>query len=220
MDALDGEDFRDIEGFDGYQVSNMGRVRSRRVNGKNPRGEWIILNPTPDRRGYPRACLFRNGRKIFRRVHRLVLETFVGPRPDGMDGCHDPDPDPANNRLSNIRWDTHESNMKDSIRHGRRPRGERASCVKLNDSKVQLIRFLMNYHDGCQTTLGRIFGAHGSRINRIFHRKSWAHVPDVDRDQAPPLKDWFDSLGMALPESFRTHRGRPRTLGLHQTATA
>ena len=36
-------------------------------------------------------------------VHTLVLETFVGPRPDGHDADHI-DGDRLNNRLENLRW--------------------------------------------------------------------------------------------------------------------
>lgn len=47
-----------------------------------------------------------------RAVHLYVLETFVGPRPEGMQACHG-DGDPANNRLSNLRWDTCSNNNLD-----------------------------------------------------------------------------------------------------------
>ena len=42
-------------------------------------------------------------------LHRVVLETFVGPCPDGMEGGHY-DGDPGNNRLENLRWDTRRVN--------------------------------------------------------------------------------------------------------------
>jgi len=52
-----------------------------------------------------------------KRVHRLVLEAFIGPAPKGTICCHN-DGDPTNNRLENLRWDTHSSNTRDAIRHG------------------------------------------------------------------------------------------------------
>lgn len=44
-------------------------------------------------------------------IHRLVLETFVGPPPDGCE-CDHIDRDPSNNKLENLRWVTHYENMK------------------------------------------------------------------------------------------------------------
>jgi hypothetical protein len=52
-------------------------------------------------------------------VHRLVLEMFVGPCPEGMECCHAPDKTRSNNRLENLRWDTHLENMRDRKRYGR-----------------------------------------------------------------------------------------------------
>lgn len=51
-------------------------------------------------------------------VHRLVLEAFVGPCPSGCEGCHY-DGNPANNIVSNLRWDTTKNNCLDKRRHGR-----------------------------------------------------------------------------------------------------
>jgi hypothetical protein len=85
---------RPIPGFPNYGVSDEGRVWNYR------RQKWLKDRRTAkgrvevilvDQAGRRRSCL----------VHRLVLLTFVGPCPAGMEGCHDPDHDPSNNRLSN-----------------------------------------------------------------------------------------------------------------------
>ncbi len=78
---------------------------------------------TRTKKGYMTVglCLEGDGRQTQFRVHRLVLETFVGLCPDGMEACHR-NGDPGDNKLSNLRWDTHENNMLDAVRHGtRRP---------------------------------------------------------------------------------------------------
>lgn len=53
-----------------------------------------------------------------RLLHRLILETFVGPCPPGMQCCHYNDIK-TDNRLENLRWDTPEANMRDALRNGR-----------------------------------------------------------------------------------------------------
>jgi hypothetical protein len=131
------EEWRDIEGWPSYQVSDHGRIRAlaKVVPRFNPRWNCestihrkprlLKLNKhhALDRKGRkrpsPPALMVRlqiqNIGKTFY-VHRLVLQAFIGPCPEGYEACHE-DGDPFNNRLSNLRWDTHVENIKDSIRH-------------------------------------------------------------------------------------------------------
>lgn len=67
--------------------------------------------------GYWRVGLTRNGKSVKKLVHRLVLEAFTGPCPDGMEGCHN-DGDRANSRLVNLRWDDRSGNNLDKREHG------------------------------------------------------------------------------------------------------
>lgn len=98
-----------IEGYGGlYEVSDLGNVRSldRVVETSNGqvreyRGKELAKNP--DKNGYLRARLARKGNQSIFFIHRLVLEAFVGECPEGMKTRH-LDGDPANNRLSNLKW--------------------------------------------------------------------------------------------------------------------
>ena len=57
-----------------------------------------------------------------------MLETFVGPAPEGLIACHN-DGNPAHNMLDNLRWDTPSANQLDSTKHGR-TKGSRTHCAK------------------------------------------------------------------------------------------
>ncbi|WHP18827.1 NUMOD4 motif-containing HNH endonuclease [Cellulomonas sp. ES6] len=122
-----------VLGYEGlYEVSDLGRVRSMPREVQNGRGVMVaggrLLKPTvSERRGSLIVSLSVHNRAESRLVHRLVLESFVGPRPDGMEACHG-DGDPGNNRLSNLRWDTHESNMDDQRRHGTNHNSRKRRC--------------------------------------------------------------------------------------------
>lgn len=98
-----------IPGFPLYEVSPDGRVRNA------SRGTLRKIHSDAD--GYQRVCLNRDGRGFQRYVHRLVLEAFVGPCPQGMEGCHQ-DGNKRNNVITNLRWDTHEANIIDLVRSG------------------------------------------------------------------------------------------------------
>lgn len=92
------EEWRPVVGFEGlYEVSNLGRLRGARRKGTDGR----ISRPC----GYVRIRLYRDGVGYAVKVHRLVLEAFVGPCPSEMEGCHN-NGKPDDNRVTNLRWDT------------------------------------------------------------------------------------------------------------------
>lgn len=114
------EQWKPVPGYEGsYEVSDQGRVRSldRLVPGKDGRVTRFhgrVLKPWENQVGHKYVQL---GRKDKRIVHRLVLETFVGPCPEGMEACHWNDV-PGDNRLENLRWDTRRANSLDRQRNG------------------------------------------------------------------------------------------------------
>ena len=139
-----------IPGYEGiYEVSDHGRVRgldreiNRGASGKL-RIHGQILKPQPLRR-YRAVRLKVHGRKRVALIHRLVLEAFVGPCPEGMEACHW-DGDPTNNRVENLRWDTRSANARDRVRHGthnmtskrERPRGHLLEGDNLVPSRSKL----------------------------------------------------------------------------------
>ena len=97
-----------VPGFDKYEVSNLGRVKS------HSRGAPRILRPGPTNYGHLSVVL---GRGNTRMVHALVLTAFVGPRPPGAD-CRHLDGDPTNNHLANLRWGSRTENILDAVAHG------------------------------------------------------------------------------------------------------
>lgn len=99
-ESTSAESWRPVAGYeDRYLVSDQGRVWSTRA------GRCLRLS-FHSGGGYLLACL--SGRT--RSVHRLVLEAFVGSCPEGMECCHGPG-GPTDNRLVNLRWDTHQANL-------------------------------------------------------------------------------------------------------------
>lgn len=61
-------------------------------------------------------------------VHHLVLEAFVGPRPEGTEALHANDVG-DDNRLVNLRWGTHSENVLDSVRNGTHNQVAKTQCV-------------------------------------------------------------------------------------------
>lgn len=166
--------YRDIPGFPGYRVGDDGSVWLRR----QVDGQWHPIRPRATARW---GHLFVSMLDAARRphscfVHRLVLTAFVGPCPPGMEACHDPDPNPADNRLVNLRWDTHRANVADQIRHGTRARGERRPCAKLTAEQAVAIRIEYAAGRTSQRKLAAKYGVGQTTIQDLLERRTWTHV--------------------------------------------
>ncbi|MFL1432774.1 MULTISPECIES: HNH endonuclease [unclassified Nocardiopsis] len=139
--TLPGEEWRPIAGTDGvYEVSNLGRVRSWT---SVSRGQVIKPQPHQDR-----YLAFWTGPKL-RLLHRVVLETFVGPRPDGM-VCRHLDGDRMNCRLDNLRWGTAAENMRDSIEHGTHANARKTHCPAGHEYTPENTRIDGRGHRACR----------------------------------------------------------------------
>lgn len=117
--------------------------------------------------------LHREGKKFRRYVHHLVLETFGGPRPQGL-VCRHLDGNPANNVLENLEWGTYAENEADKLRHGTRARGETARS-KLSEEEVLELR--RRKSEGVPTrVLASDYGVTTQNIEAIVCGKSWKHL--------------------------------------------
>jgi hypothetical protein len=166
------EQWRTVECCPYYDVSDAGRVRSWKANRWGRAAEPRILKATPDIQGYPAVNL---GRKT-RRVHRLVMQAFVGPCPDGHEVNHI-NSDRTDCRLSNLEYVTRVGNMRHAYDYGflvapEPPRGTQHPLSKLTDDIVREIR--TSPDNGC--VLGRKFGVTPQVIYRVRSRKMWKHV--------------------------------------------
>ena len=168
--------YRPIEGFEGYRVGSDGTVWSRWThNGHQPRrlGDmWRQLKTQRDRGGYLTLLLCRDGRPYRRRVHRLVLEAFVGPRPNGMEACHN-DGVPTNCSVGNLRWDTATANQLDRLTHGTHSRGTRNGNARLTEEAVREIR-AARATGATAKSLAEIHGVTASHIRLVARCGRWS----------------------------------------------
>ena len=107
----DGVEYREIPGYPGYWAGTDGSIWSVRRKNYLPKKRKPSRLPT----GYLSLCLGNGWPQRY--VHHLVLEAFVGPRPEGTECCHG-NGIRSDNRLCNLRWDTHKENYADAVRHG------------------------------------------------------------------------------------------------------
>ena len=141
-----------VVGYEGlYEVSDRGHVRSLARPVRRGSGMWTqpgrIMRPAVRKCGHLHLVLCKDGRQVTRLVHHLVLAAFVGPCPDGLEGCHD-NGNPSDNTPGNLRWDTRSSNVLDSVKHGTHNHASLTEC-----------------RNGHQLSPDNVYPAHPSRPN-------------------------------------------------------
>ena len=179
-------------GFMGYRVGRDGSVWTQiktkaKSSGRGVEpylsGQWRKLKPIKrnKKRGQDYLVVTLNNRPSKSKsvsVHLLVLEAFVGQKPDGMQCLHK-NGKADDNRLSNLRWGTSAENAEDRKIHGRATEGERHGMAKVTIDIVKEIR------ETCKprskqfgpTALGRKYGLSRYQVWSIWTRRSWKCVP-------------------------------------------
>ncbi len=122
------EEFKDINGYDGYQIGNLGSIRKKmkmgykEITSHNRKGYW--------------CCYVRiNGKPMVLNTTRLVAEAFVD-KPEGCNYIHYIDGDKSNYAADNLKWVT----MKDIVK------GKKDKCKKPVDMKgVQYLPYFKKF---------------------------------------------------------------------------
>lgn len=178
---MDEEIWKPIPNHPGYDVSNLGRVRSYWDNASNIHKEptrilWERLSDN----GYVSHRIKDKDRKIkYIGAHRLVALAFIGPPPYGSKSyvCHN-DGIKSNNRLENLRYDTPKANSADAIVHGVQVCGQNVNTAKLMPELVVAIRYLYGKGKVTQRQLADLFEMSRSQIGYIVRGESWSHLFD------------------------------------------
>ncbi len=171
---MNNEIWKIVPEHPGYEASSLGRIRSvtrevpHRRLGHTQTVQGQVLSPNRLPKGYRTVMLEGQRRRC---VHTLVLEAFVGPRPKGMQACHN-DGNPDNNRLDNLRWDTRDANERDKQKHGTY---NPAPAAKLTARQVKRIK--LRLADGHSLlSIAESYRMSLVAIERIQSGTSWRHL--------------------------------------------
>lgn len=181
---LENEIWKDIDGYDDYQVSNYGRIKSL----KNRKVK--ILEQIKDNSGYLFVNLYKNGKCESKRIHRLLFETFIVKLKD--DECiHHLDENKLNNYINNLQKMV---KFEHKIFHNsekNHPKGMLGKChseesKKLISKKLSgennpnhilikqdiiLIRKYLNENNLSQKKIAEIFGVSQPTVSKIKNNK-------------------------------------------------
>lgn len=172
------ENWKNIPMFHGFQASNLGNIRT--IDRLIPRGNHMInrksriLKQTKNKRGYLEVRILEVGKKpLVQVVHKLVMLTFVGPRPSGHQVNHK-NGIKTDNRLENLEWVSASDNMKHAYRLNLTSKnGQNNGRAKLTESDIITIREQCKVR-GSQKKLALQFGVTQTTISNIKSGKSWS----------------------------------------------
>lgn len=102
------EIWKDVEGVFGYQVSNLGRVRSLFSRG-GKRAYPRVMKGHIDSHGYVQVTISVDGKSKLMFVHRLVAKAFIS-NPLNLEMVNHKDENPLNNNVHNLEWCTRSYN--------------------------------------------------------------------------------------------------------------
>ena len=133
---MEEEIWKEIEWFDNYQISNLGRVKNIKFD--------RYVKPLLDNKGYLTVNLYKNGKMKRLLLHRLISIAFI-PNPENKPCIDHINTDRLDNRIENLRWCTQKENHNNPlsiVNHGNASRGRIVSEEqKKNQSEKMKGRF-------------------------------------------------------------------------------
>lgn len=129
------------------EASNLGRIRSKdryimRKDGKKCHVKGYILKQWLDRGSYLFVNFRVNGKKISRKVHRIIASAFI-PNPNNLPEVDHIDCDRTNNAVSNLRWVTRQENIvhRDRLGHTAKRNSPKKPVIAVNLETLEVCLF-------------------------------------------------------------------------------
>lgn len=164
-------EWRPVVGMEGfYEVSSDGRVRS--LSRFDRLGRWREGKElsTPFDGRYCYCGMTGGGRRISARVHCLVAEAFLGPRPDGHEVRHEDD-DGRHNDFRNLSYGTSKQNSDDQRRNKGFRKGRDHQNTVLTDQQITEIRLLGHGEIGQWADRNLVSRGHVYNVRAGYRRK-------------------------------------------------
>lgn len=111
------EQWKGVPNFDGYEVSDKGRVRSFRRRSYQNNGKGHILKPVISNKGYEQVSLYKDKKQYQKSIHRLVAESFI-PNPENKRTVNHKNCVKTDNQASNLEWATSSENVSHAYANG------------------------------------------------------------------------------------------------------
>lgn len=166
-----------VPGFEGaYEVSDQGRLKSlSRLLRSGRTCRERIINGSLNGAGRRVVTLNQDCRKRCCFIYQLVVEAFLGSRPEGY-VVHHRDGNPTNDCLENLEYTTFRQNKVYDSETGRAAHGERHGRSRFTTDQVLELRSLWETGEWKQRDLAKKYGVTQRAVWQVIHRHTWKHV--------------------------------------------
>ena len=152
-----------------YAISNTGKVASMKKG-------WLVLKGRRNSQGYVHVdlCDGKGGARNVK-VHILVAEAFLGPKPTPKHEVNHKNGVKADPNVENLEWVTRSENLHhrfDVLKHGAAP-GERNSHAKVTGADAREIRARRAAGERLKN-IAADYGISISNVSAIALGKTWA----------------------------------------------
>ncbi len=158
------EEWKKINGFPNYEISNFGRVKSLARN--KYKRETTIIKHCYNPAGYPQVGLWDCGRGKTIRIHILVATHFLGSKPHNKSFVCHKDDNKLNTHVSNFYWGDNKSNVIDRYKNG---------ITRLSEQQIRDIRVLAK-EGVSRTEISKRYNYSQGHITNIVNFKRAKHI--------------------------------------------
>ncbi len=167
------EVWKGIKGYENYEVSNKGRVRS--IKYKKP----YIHKERLNKDGYVKATLSQDGKQKDFRVHRLVALHFIE-NPNNLETVNHINGIKTDNRVENLEWLDRSDQLRHAYKLGLKVsnKGSKSYNASFTDDEVRYIRKVWKPRDEQfgAAALSRKFGVWSTTIDDVVNFKTYTNV--------------------------------------------
>lgn len=161
-------------------------------------GPRSVVKPYQNDKGYLAVAIHHGGKRYTRMVHRVVCETFHGPKPTPAHEVRHLDSNPGNNHYSNLRWGLKADQSDDRFLNGttalsranaadirelfstrKWTQGDLAERFKVDRSTVQDVLKNNLWHDSAYEPFSNLGGEHRQGDDNPSAELTWPQVREI-----------------------------------------
>lgn len=201
---VDNEVFKKIDGIDGIEVSNSGKIKflSKKIIDTNG-NERIYKEKIKDKfainsSGYKKISYYNDGEFKNYYLHRLIAMAFI-PNPENKPFVNHKDGNKLNNNIDNLEWCTHSENIIHAYKnHLKEDTGyakyiRRESNRKLTEDEINDIRAM--YKKGIkQVDIAKKYNLYSRTVNNIVHDNLYRQIEMTPLDRMKIRIDELNEL--------------------------
>lgn len=155
-----------IVGYEGYAVTNDGRVFNCKTNRR--------LKVDVSNRGYYRITVCKDNKPKKFSIHRLVAELFI-PNPNNYETVNHINGDKSDNHVGNLEWMSQVQNQEHAVAAGLCPRGSANGNSKYQEDFIHAVcNFISKGYSRGEVI--SLTGITKSAFDDIRRRKTWKHI--------------------------------------------